>query len=154
MDFVAPPSGKGATPHAYRSDPICGGAATFGGERGRELGNSPFSRLLGLKPWSSNWEMLPGFLLLKLPVATMVNGSVSLAERNGFSEALEKAGNKDRFARAGRMCRGSQSAQRPRSELAEALILQREGTDPCNSSVQSFGSGNSNYSRNLKVIQS
>lgn len=27
--------------------------------------------------------MLAGFLLLKLPVATMVNGSVSLAEQNG-----------------------------------------------------------------------
>lgn len=90
MDFVAPPSGKGATVHAYQSDPTCGGARTFGGERGRELGNSPFSRLLGLKPWSSNWEMLPGFLLLKLPVATMVNGSVSLAGRNGFQRRWKK----------------------------------------------------------------
>lgn len=34
--------------------------------------------------------MLAGFLLLKLPVATMVNGSVSLAGRNGLSCALEK----------------------------------------------------------------
>jgi hypothetical protein len=34
--------------------------------------------------------MLAGFLLLKLPVATMINGSVSLAGQNGFSGALEK----------------------------------------------------------------
>lgn len=70
------------------------------------MGNSPFSRLPGWKPWSSNSEMLPGFLLLKLPVATMVNGSVSLAGRNGLSRALEKEGKKGRFAKGGKTCRG------------------------------------------------
>lgn len=51
--------------------------------------------------------MLAGFLLLKLPVATMVNGSVSLAGRNGLSGELEKGGKKDRFAKASKTCRSS-----------------------------------------------
>lgn len=125
-----------------------------GVERGGQLGNSPFSRLPGWKPWSSNSEMLPGFLLLKLPVATMVNGSVSLAGRNGLSGALEKEGNKGRFAKGGKTCRGFQNALRPRSKLAEPVIFQRGGTGLRNSSLQSPGSGKAGYSRNLKRIQS
>lgn len=51
--------------------------------------------------------MLSGFLLLKLPVATMVNGSVSLAGQHWLSGALEKGDKKDRFAKASKTCRGS-----------------------------------------------
>lgn len=50
--------------------------------------------------------MLAGFLLLKLPVATMVNGSVSLAEQNGFPQgAVGKK--REKFAKARKKCKGS-----------------------------------------------
>lgn len=61
--------------------------------------------------------MLPGFLLLKLPVATMVNGSVSLAGQNGLGR--EGAGKQDGFARAGKACRGLSNALRPQNALAQ-----------------------------------
>lgn len=96
---------QGGGRHCTPANPIYPGPATFGGKRGRRLRNSPFSRFPGWKPRSSNSEMLAGFLLLKLPVATMVNGSVSLAGRNGLSGALEKGGKKDRFAKASKTCK-------------------------------------------------
>lgn len=40
--------------------------------------------------------MLAGFLLFRLPVATIVNGSVSLAGRNGLSKALGEEKKKKR----------------------------------------------------------
>lgn len=49
--------------------------------------------------------MLAGFLVLKLPVATMVNGSVSLAEQNGFP--LRRCGEKVR-----EVCKSTQEVQR------------------------------------------
>lgn len=107
MDFTASLKFKDRVDKACPPILIHPGNAAFGGKRGRRLGNSPFSRLPGWKPWSSNSEMLAGFLLLKLPVATMVNGSVSLAVRNGLSGALEKGGKKDRFAKASKTCRSS-----------------------------------------------
>lgn len=105
MDFAAhPTSRKGATPSARPSH--LSGAATFGGERGGQLENSPFSRLPGWKPWSSNSEMQAGFLLLKLPVATMVNGSVSLA---GAERPFRGAGKR---REEGRICKSRQNVQR------------------------------------------
>lgn len=107
MDFIASPKFKERVHTACLPISIHPGNEAFGGKRGRRLGNSPFSRLPGWKPWSTNSEMLAGFLLLKLPVATMVNGSVSLAGRNGLSGELEKGGKKDRFAKASKTCRSS-----------------------------------------------
>lgn len=78
-------------PHRTFANPVHPGAATPAGEGGRHLGNSPFNRLPRWKPPSSSSEMLAGFLLLKLPVATMVNGPVSLAGRNGLSGCWKKA---------------------------------------------------------------
>lgn len=71
--------------------------------------------------------MLAGFLLLKLPVATMVNGSVSLAEQNGFPQgAVGKK--REKFAKARKKCKGSSESRHRQRELARALPFQREGS--------------------------
>lgn len=87
------------------TNPIYPGAVTFGGVRGGQLGNSPFSRLPGWKPQSSNSEMLAGFLLLKLPVATMIYDSVSSPGGTAFPERWIKESRADLQKQA--TCKGS-----------------------------------------------
>lgn len=87
------------------TNPVYPGDVTFGGVRGGKLGNSPFSRLPGWKPQSSNSEMLAGFLLLKLPVATMIYGSVSSPDGTAFPERWIKESRADLQKQA--TCKGS-----------------------------------------------
>lgn len=118
MGFEAHPTSRKRR-HRPSTHLIYPGASTFGGGRGGQLGNSPFSRLPGWKSWSSNSEMQAGFLLLKLPVATMVNGSVSLA---GAERPFRGAGKR---REEGRICKSRQDVQRLLKCLASRQLTSR-----------------------------
>lgn len=80
--------------------------------------------------------MLPGFFVLKLPVATMVNGSVSLAGQNGLGRWRKEATRTDLQEPERRAERPLKCPASP-ERTSPALLFPREGTGPCSSSLQS-----------------
>lgn len=135
MDFVAPPLRRGATPPTCQSDPLYRGAATFGAERGGHWETHHLSGSPGRSHGPATLKCCPGSYCSNCPLQPWSTAPFPSRGRTAWG-----AGKSRQPGQIGK-CRKAvpRLLKRPASpeRTSPALLFQRKGTGPCNSSLQS-----------------